>query len=241
MQCKACSTRIDPGHSVCPNCGRTTGPTLAPVSGNRTMGGGQGKSAGQGKAPAQRKTSASTKASASKTSPQAKASSRPPVAKAIDLELEDIADEMLDDTSDETSDRAQVLPTGPGPKPSELRATLAGQPDLLGADLSIYSGKKSGIRFPTEVGEIDVLLVDDLGNLVVVMIPDPESPGDSVSDVLQRIGWVCKHVAEGAQEVRGIVLVPPMPEDLSYAAAAVSGTVSFLTYQMSISFEELEI
>jgi hypothetical protein len=40
--------------------------------------------------------------------------------------------------------------------------------------------------------------------------------------------------------VRGLVLLPPMPEDLSYAAAAVAGTVSFRTYRMALSFEELE-
>jgi hypothetical protein len=237
MQCKACSTRIDPGHSVCPNCGRTTGPTLtakpAPAakkasSGARSKSGAQGKSGVQDKSGAQEKTAE-----------PAKVSAREAVAKAIDLELEEIA-EVLDEAPGESAS-SLYGEQGLGPKASELRAILAEQPGLLEPDLSVFTGKKRGVRFPTDVGEIDLLLIDDEQNLVVVSIPDPESPGDLVSEILQRIGWVRKHVAKEQQEVRGVVLLPPMPEDLSYAAAAVAGTVAFHTYRMSISFDELEL
>ena len=232
MQCKACSTRIDPGHSVCPNCGRTTGPTLAAKPAPAPK---KAKSAAQGKSSTQSKSAGQSHAAV-----QTKAATRAAVAKAIDLELEDIAEEVaVDDASDEV---LEIPPQhGWGPKPAELRAILADQPELLESDLSVMTGKKRGVRFPTEVGEIDLLLVDGSGGLVVVSIPDPDSPGDPVSEVLQRIGWVRKHVATGKHEVRGIVLFPPMPEDLSYAAAAVSGTVAFSTYRMSIAFDELEL
>lgn len=225
MQCKACSTRIDPGHSVCPNCGRTTAPTLTPKpapAAKKANAGAQGKSGVQGKSAA-----------------QGKAATRTAVAKAIDLELEEIAE--VADAAPEESSSPLHGEQGLGPKATELRAILAEQPDLLEPDLSVLSGKKRGVRFPTDVGEIDLLLVDDDRNLVVVSIPEPESTGDLVSEILQRMGWVRKHVAKGQQDVRGIVLLPPMPEDLSYAAAAVAGTVAFLTYRMSISFDELEL
>jgi RecB family endonuclease NucS len=231
MKCKACSTRMGPGDTVCPNCGRSSGSKLAPSQapplkkGKSSPSNTAGKSAAPNKSTAQKKVAAPSKA-------QRQASA----AEEIDLELEDIAE----DATNEATRFMQSANSG-GIKSSELRAILAEQPELLGEDLSVLTGKKRGVLFPTEVGEIDLLLVDEVGGLVVVSIPDPDSTGDLVSEVLQRIGWVRKHIAKGRDEVRGIVLLPPMSEDLTYAAAAVAGTVTFCTYQMSITFEELEL
>jgi RecB family endonuclease NucS len=230
MKCKACSTRIGPSVTVCPNCGRSTGPKLANSQAPTLKKGKPSPSNTGGKPAASNKSTAQRKAA-----PQAKAERRAPVAKEIDLELEDIAE-------DETNEATHMMQSANsrGIKSSELRAILAEQPELLGEDLSLRTGKKPGVRFATDVGEIDLLLVDEVGGLVVVSIPDPDSTDDPVSEVLQRIGWVRKHIAKGGAEVRGIVLLPPVPEDLTYAAAAVAGTVTFCTYQMSITFEELE-
>jgi RecB family endonuclease NucS len=230
MKCKACSTRMGPGETVCPNCGRSAGPKLAPRQAPPLKKGKSSPSDTDEKSVAQNKSTAHRKAA-----PQAKAERAVPVAKEIDLELEDIAE----DTTNEATRFMQSANSG-GIKSSELRAILAEQPELLGEDLSLRTGKKRGVRFATDVGEIDLLLVDEVGGLVVVSIPDPDSTDDPVSEVLQRIGWVRKHIAKGGAEVRGIVLLPPVPEDLTYAAAAVAGTVTFCTYQMSITFEELE-
>ena len=59
--------------------------------------------------------------------------------------------------------------------------------------------------------------------------------------MLQRIGWVRKHLAKGAERVRGILLMDQPPESLSYAAAAVADTIAFKTYRMSLCFEDLQI
>lgn len=230
MKCKACSTRMGPGETVCPNCGRSTGPKLAPSQAPTLKKGKSSPSNTAGKSAAPNKSTAHRKAAT-----QSKAQRQASAAEEIDLELEDIAE----DATNEATRLMQSANSG-GIKSSELRAILAEQPELLGEDLSVLTGKKRGVLFPTDVGEIDLLLVDEVGGLVVVSIPDPDSTGDPVSEVLQRIGWVRKHIAKGRDEVRGIVLLPPMPEDLTYAAAAVAGTVTFCTYQMSITFEELE-
>jgi RecB family endonuclease NucS len=221
---------MGPGETVCPNCGRSTGPKLAPSQAPTLKKGKSSPSNTAGKSAAPNKSTAHRKAAT-----QSKAQRQASAAEEIDLELEDIAE----DATNEATRLMQSANSG-GIKSSELRAILAEQPELLGEDLSVLTGKKRGVLFPTDVGEIDLLLVDEVGGLVVVSIPDPDSTGDPVSEVLQRIGWVRKHIAKGRDEVRGIVLLPPMPEDLTYAAAAVAGTVTFCTYQMSITFEELE-
>jgi hypothetical protein len=107
----------------------------------------------------------------------------PPAAKAIDLELEEI--EVLDDRPEETSGVMQS-PLSLGPKPADLRAMLAEQPELLGLELCVITGKQDGVCFPTDVGEIDLLLVDDeTGSLIVVSIPEPDATADPISEILQ--------------------------------------------------------
>ena len=130
------------------------------------------------------------------------------------------------------------------PDPAGLRALLAGSPDALEAGLSVYrdeDGRAVGADYNSGVGEIDLLATDAHGGLVVVMISEKGQGEELIAEVLQRVGWVRKHVADASQKVRGIVLCEAAPEGLSYAAAAVADTVSFKTYRVALRFDDLEI
>ena len=124
---------------------------------------------------------------------------------------------------------------------SRVRETLAAEPDLLEEGLRLHRDERMQPdgRYATDVGDIDLMAVDDAGALVVVMIADKDD--DPVSEILPRIGWVRKHVSKTGQEVRGVVLLQSKPEDLGYAAAALAGSVSFKTYRMSLLLEDLDI
>jgi hypothetical protein len=133
---------------------------------------------------------------------------------------------------------------------AQIRAQLYDRPDCLEDGLSIYTDAKAepvGINFATEVGTIDLLARDDAGGLVVVLIAkeplenETKSGKDLVSEALERVGWVRKHIAESQQEIRAIVLLDQVPDDISYSAAAVAATVSFKTYRMEISFSDVEV
>jgi RecB family endonuclease NucS len=104
-------------------------------------------------------------------------------------------------------------------------------------------GAAVGAGYATDVGDIDLLASDRRGDLVVVMISEKEETEgeDLVSEVLRRLGWVRKHLGGGKKKVRGIVLCVDVPEDLSYAAAAVIDTVAFKTYRVALTFEDLEV
>jgi hypothetical protein len=131
-----------------------------------------------------------------------------------------------------------------GLDPRELREFLARQPESLDRGLSIHcdaQGRAVGVGFSTAVGDIDLLARDGSGAYVVVLIAGPEDPEGTVAAVLQRMGWVRKHVANGKGRVRGIVLVDEPPESLSYAAAAVADTVAFMTWRFAITFVPIEI
>jgi hypothetical protein len=132
------------------------------------------------------------------------------------------------------------------PDAGSMRAMLAEQPEILEPGLRLYTndeGVAVGARYRTDVGDIDLLASDRRGDLVVVMISEKEQAEgeDLVSEVLRRLGWVRKHLGDGKTKVRGIVLCVDVPEDLSYAAAAVIDTVAFKTYRVALTFEDLEV
>ncbi len=130
-----------------------------------------------------------------------------------------------------------------GLSPERVRETFAAEPDLLEKGLRLHRDKRMQAdgRLSTDVGDIDLLAVDNAGALVVVFIAASEKGGELVSEILPRMGWVSKHIAEPEQEVRGLVLLQSSPEDLGYAAAAVASSVSFKTYRMSIVLEDIEL
>ncbi len=93
----------------------------------------------------------------------------------------------------------------------------------------------------TSVGKIDLLARDAAAGWVVVLITESDQCKELVGDLLQLMGWVRKHLSDEEQEVRGIVLVDSVPEDLGYAAAAVSDTVEFKLYRVGLTFEKVDI
>jgi RecB family endonuclease NucS len=126
-----------------------------------------------------------------------------------------------------------------------LRALLSDQPELLEPGLRVYrdeAGSAAGVSFATGVGEIDLLATDARGNLVAVLVAEKgRGEEELVGDVLQRIGWLRKHLCDGRQQVRAIVLVEEPPASLPYAAAAVADTVVFKTFRVALVFEDVEI
>jgi hypothetical protein len=140
-------------------------------------------------------------------------------------------------------------PPEPGPtvfhlNPSQVRTLIAEQPDLLERGLAIYAdedGQPMGANFPTPVGEIHLVARDAKGNFVVILVPDPGDATKSVADVLQRMGWVRKHLVRDNKEVRGFVLLDQLPEEVAYAAAGVAGAVTFKTFRVALTFHDLDI
>jgi hypothetical protein len=64
---------------------------------------------------------------------------------------------------------------------------------------------------------------------------------DLVAQLLELMGFVRKHLGEPGQEVRAIVLLDWVPENLGYAAAAVASSVEFKRYKFELSFEPFEV
>lgn len=130
------------------------------------------------------------------------------------------------------------------PDSAGLRALLVEAPHSLEPGLEVYrddAGTPVGAGYSSGVGEIDLLARDASGDLVVVMISKQGQGEELVAEVLQRVGWVRKHVGGSRTQVRGIVLCEEAPESLSYTAAAVAGTIAFKTYRVALTFQDLDL
>lgn len=217
MHCNRCNTRLGENVRFCPNCGNDAGSL-------------SGKEAPR---------------------PKVGRMTRLPVRgrKAGDAALE-LAEPVDPGDSSDSSGPIRAVPrkaSGPAPlapEPASVREMLATRPELLEPGLRVHvdaQGKPVGVDFSTEVGEIDLLGRDTAGSYVVVMVAGQGQGEDFIGEVLERIGWVRKHLATGSEKVRGILLLDQPPESLSYAAAAVADTVAFKTYRMSLCFEDLRI
>ena len=216
MHCKLCNTRLGENVRFCPNCGNDAGS----VSGKESR-------------------------------PKIGRMARLPVhgRKGGDAALE-LAEPVDPGDSNDSSGpirsapRKASAPTTLVPDTASVREMLAGRPELLEPGLRVHSdaqGKPVGVDFSTEVGDIELLARDGAGSYVVVMVAAPGQGEDYIAEVLERMGWVRKHLATGSDKVRGILLMDQPPESLSYAAAAVADTVTFKTYRMSLIFEDLRI
>jgi hypothetical protein len=216
MHCKLCNTRISPGEKACPNCG-------ADVRG----------------------MSGSHPVPAPKRAPgRLPPSLMPGGAREAELDLDELSSQRPVPAA--AGKPAGGAPAGAAPMGSPgLRALLADQPELLEPGLRVYrdeAGAAAGVAYGTGVGEIDLLATDGRGNLVAVMVAEKgRGEEELVAEVLQRIGWLRKHLCDGRQQVRAIVLVEEPPASLPYAAAAVADTVIFKTFRVALVFEDVEI
>lgn len=243
MNCKVCNTRLGAGDRSCPNCGNEVKGT----------------------------TGGYLRASENTPLPSAKLSTARDEIETdddVELELDEVSGSDIKPAPPPPPPpptRARSAPARPqrgeskpvkrkpaggaplfSPDATSMRALLSEQPEMLEPGLRVYcndDGVAVGAGYRTDVGEIDLLAQDRRGDLVVVMISEKEQAEgeDLVSDVLRRLGWVRKRLSDGKNKVRGIVLCVEVPEDLSYAAAAVVDTVAFKTYRVALTFEDLEV
>ena len=226
MHCKLCNTRISAGERTCPNCG-------ADVRGM----------SGSHAAPTTRKFRPAVL-------PQVTA---PGGARETELPLEDLAGQTHPGITSGagasgSGRRHAAAPTGGHPTamgPASLRALLADQPELLEPGLRLYrdeAGSAAGVPFSTGVGAIDLLAVDARQNLVAVMVAEKgRSEEELVAEVLQRVGWLRKHLCDASRQVRAIVLVEDPPASLPYTVAAVAETLCFKRFRVALVFEDIEI
>ena len=226
MYCETCQERLKSGARKCPNCGHAT-------QKGRNLGSGSVRGTTTQTAYSlplapqlveEEPKVAETKAKEAKKQP------RPAVRKASPAK------------------KSAPKPSRAEPKfelsPDGIRDLLIARPEWIEEGLCHHTDgddDAAGARFETSVGRIDLLARDAASGWVVGLVAESGQGKELMGDLLQLMGWVRKHLSAEEQEVRGIVLVDSAPEDLGYAAAAVSDTVEFKLYRVGLTLEKIDV
>ncbi len=110
-----------------------------------------------------------------------------------------------------------------------------------GEKLELFTDEnfREGVEYPTDVGPIDILCVDQDGNFIVFELKLGNGPDRAIGQIARYMGWVKKNLAVG-KEVSGVIVAKKVDEKLKYAASVVP-RVSLFEYQVKFSIEQVEI
>jgi len=94
-----------------------------------------------------------------------------------------------------------------------------------------------GVEYPTDVGPIDILAVDDAGNFVVFELKLSKGPDRAIGQIARYMGWVQAKLANG-KTVSGVIVSSVADEKLKYAASIIP-QVTLLEYEMKFDVHEV--
>jgi hypothetical protein len=105
--------------------------------------------------------------------------------------------------------------------------------------LYIDDQQRHGIEYPTEVGPVDILAVDDQGNFIVFELKLTRGPDKTIGQLLRYMGWIKANLAKD-RDVCGVIVAKDVHEKLRYAALLVP-SVSLLEYEVDFRFKTADL
>ena len=124
----------------------------------------------------------------------------------------------------------------------QIRHWVGEHPECVESGLVLEDPASLSQRGPFDVGEagsFDWMARSSSGDWVALFVRSGQPGPAIVSEALQAVGWMRKHLCQGAEGARALVLLEGMPDELGYAAAAVGEMVAFRTWRVAVTFEPL--
>ena len=147
------------------------------------------------------------------------------------VELEDVLGEVTETDGDDESPYFSLE--------YQLRDFLAdnlGSVNIDGRRLSLYKDSNGeGVEYPTSVGPIDILAIDNHGAFFIFELKRANSPDRAVGQVARYMGWV-KQTIGREREVYGVIVAKTISEKLKFARTVVPNVYLF-EYQVSFSLK----
>lgn len=105
---------------------------------------------------------------------------------------------------------------------------------INGKKLKLYVDQtgKDGVEYPTDVGFIDVLGIDDNENFYIFELKRDNGSDKVIGQVARYMGWVKKTIGAG-KVVNGIVVAKSVNEKLRYAASVMNNVY---LYEYKVQF-----
>jgi RecB family endonuclease NucS len=98
--------------------------------------------------------------------------------------------------------------------------------------------RRDGIEFPTAVGPIDILAVDDSGAFFVFELKRARSPDRAIGQLTRYMGWVRQTIGKD-REVKGIIVAKEISDSLRYAVSVVPN-VSLFEYEVEFRLKPVQ-
>lgn len=108
-----------------------------------------------------------------------------------------------------------------------------------GRKLSLYvdsSGRK-GIEYPTAVGPIDILAIDDAHNFYAFELKRARSPDHAIGQLARYMGWL-QELSQGKRRVYGVIVAKEISDKLRYAVRVVPN-VSLFEYEVAFQLNPI--
>lgn len=99
--------------------------------------------------------------------------------------------------------------------------------------LSLYvdDNGRDGKEYPTAVGLIDILTVDENGNFIVFELKLTRGADKALGQILRYMGWVKKNLANDKM-VKGVIVANKMDEKIKYAVM-MTNDITLYEYEMN--------
>ena len=130
------------------------------------------------------------------------------------------------------------------PVESHLRDFIVKNIDAItvnGHMLKLYVNEngRDGVEYPTDVGPIDILAVDEKGNFVVFELKLSRGADKAMGQISRYMGWVKRNLATD-KKVGGAIVAREVDEKLKYAASIVPD-INLFAYKLHFKIRQVSI
>jgi hypothetical protein len=98
---------------------------------------------------------------------------------------------------------------------------------------------RDGIEYPTNVGPIDILALDEEGNFVVFELKLSKGADKAMGQLSRYMGWVKRNLSK-SKKVKGVIVAKNVDEKLKYAASIIPD-ISLFEYELSFKIRKTSI
>lgn len=130
------------------------------------------------------------------------------------------------------------------PLESHLRDFLAKNIQTIhleNRNLQLYTDEngREGVEYPTAVGPIDILAVDNDGGYVIFELKLGRGEDKALGQLLRYMGWV-KSVLANGKAVRGVIVAKSIGDKLKYAVSITPEIVVF-EYELNFKIQQVSL
>lgn len=130
------------------------------------------------------------------------------------------------------------------PVESHLRDFIAqniGAMKVNDRSLRLYTDNngRDGVEYPTDIGPIDILAIDEEDNFVVFELKLSRGADKAIGQLSRYMGWVKRNLSKD-KKVKGVIVAKTVDEKLKYAASIIPD-MSLFEYELNFNLRGVKI